>query len=47
MSGSTTKTFLQLASAPMQAPMALRASPGTRWRSAMRTLNAPPLDVVA
>ena len=31
----------------MQAPMALRASPGTRWRNATRTLNAPPLEVVA
>ena len=47
MSGSTTNTFLTLASAPKQAAMALRASPGTRWRSATRTLNMPPLEVVA
>ncbi len=47
MSGSTTKTFLTLASAPKQAAMAFLASPGTRWRSATRRLNMPPLDVVA
>ncbi len=38
MSGSTTNTFLTLASEPNAAAMALRASPGTRWRIAMRTL---------
>ena len=27
--------------------MALRASPGTRWRSATRSVYMPPLDVVA
>ena len=42
MSGSTTNTFLILASEPNAARMALRASPGTRWRSEMRMLNMPP-----
>jgi hypothetical protein len=40
-------TFLTLTSAPKQAAMALRASPGTRWRSATRRLNMPPLEAVA
>jgi len=47
MSGSTTNTFFTFTSAPKHAAMALRASPGTRWRNATRTLKFPPLDVVA
>ena len=47
MSGSTTKTFFTLTSAPKHAAIALRASPGTRWRSATRRLNMPPLAPVA
>ena len=47
MSGSTTNTFLMLASALKQAAIALRASPGTRWRSETRMLNMPPLAGVA
>ena len=47
MSGSTTNTCFTLVSAPKQAAMALRASPGTRWRIATRSVYMPPLDVVA
>ena len=47
MSGSTTNTFFTFASAPRQARIALRASPGTRWRSDTRTLNMPPRADVA
>jgi hypothetical protein len=47
MSGSTTKMFFTLPSDAIAAAMALRASPGTRWRMAMRTLNMPPLAGVA
>ena len=47
MSGSTTKTFFTLASEPNTAWIALRASPGARWRNATRTLKLPPLEVVA
>ena len=47
MSGSTTNTCFTLVSAPKQAAMALRASPGTRWRIATRSVYMPPLEVVA
>src|SRR5439155_842403 len=47
MSGSTTNTCLTLARQPNAAAMALRASPGTRWRRAMRRLYMPPLAGVA
>ncbi len=43
MSGSSTNTFLTLACEPNAAMMALRASPGTRWRMAMRTFIVPPV----
>src|SRR5262249_14787400 len=43
MSGSTTSTFLTFATEPNAAMMALRASPGTRWRTAMRTVMVPPV----
>src|SRR6266702_1327985 len=47
MSGSTTNTCLTLARQPNAAAMALRASPGTRWRRAIRRLYMPPLAGVA
>src|SRR5260221_8860209 len=47
MSGSTTNTCFTLARQPNAAAMALRASPGTRWRIAMRRLYIPPLAGVA
>src|SRR6266581_1531530 len=47
MSGSTTNTCFTLARQPNAAAMALRASPGTRCRRAMRRLYMPPLEGVA
>ena len=47
MSSSNTNTCLASAMLPNTAAMALRASPGTRWRIETRTLYMPPLDGVA
>ena len=47
MSSSNTNTCLASAMLPNTAAMALRASPGTRWRIETRTLYIPPLDGVA
>jgi len=47
MSSSNTNTCLASAMLPNTAAMALRASPGTRWRSETRTLYMPPEDGVA